>query len=374
MTWDEIWSAIVNFFSTQGLTILYAILVLVLGWVLVKIILKLMNKFLKRTKLAPITLGFINSILKILLYVVLIFAVLQVLGVPITGLATVLATAGVAISLALKDSLSNVAYGMILITTRPFTQGDYVKIDSMEGTVSSIEIMSTSIITTDNKKVVIPNSEVYSSPIVNYSALGQRRMEMLFDVAYDTDLEKAKEIMLKVCKSYGKIMLDPAPEVHLKFMNADNLSLFLTCWTKGPYWDVYFYLMENIFNEFKRNEISIDYKQIEVRMLNKDPLPLPYNKKPLPKRVEPKPEITEEFNLFDINSFADLQKKAKKNRIKNLEKKRQKIEKELKELKAKEPQPDKQMLLTTRSILLKKKRRLQKINKQTKFTIKVTKC
>ena len=183
MTWDEFWNTISNFFASNWTNILHAILVIVLGFILTKIVLKLIKKLLKRSKIAPITQTFINSIVKALIYTIYILAILQAIGVPLTGLTTVLATAGVAISLALKDSLSNIAYGMILISTKPFSQGDYVEIGGDEGTVKEIGIMTSTIITTDNKQVTIPNSIIYSSAIVNYSARGSRRIEMYFDVS-----------------------------------------------------------------------------------------------------------------------------------------------------------------------------------------------
>lgn len=366
MTWDEFWNTISNFFASNWTNIFHAILVIVLGFILTKIVLKLIKKLLKRSKIAPITQTFINSIVKALIYTIYILAILQAIGVPLTGLTTVLATAGVAISLALKDSLSNIAYGMILISTKPFSQGDYVEIGGDEGTVKEIGIMTSTIITTDNKQVTIPNSIIYSSAIVNYSARGSRRIEMYFDVSYDSDLEKVKDIILKVCNSNGKILLDPAPEVNLKYFKDDNLSLYLTCWTKGPYWEIYFYIMDNVYNEFKRNNININYRQLEVRMKT-DEKPLPYRKAPLPKRVEPKEVETKEFSIFDIDSFKELQQTAKKKRKERLEKKKKKIEKELSALKESQPQNHKNTLIISKSVLIKKKIRVTKMIKKTKF-------
>ena len=366
MEWNEIWNNIVNFCTTHGLVILNAIIAFLLGVIVIKIIFKIMIHFMSKSKLAPITQTFLKSVLKIVLYVLLVFIVLQILGVPITGLATVLATAGVAISLALKDSLSNVAYGLILISTKPFYQGDYVAIGGQEGTVKAINIMSTQIITTDNKKVIIPNATVYSSAIVNFSARGSRRMEMLFDVAYDTDIEKAQKIMIDVCKANGKIMLNPEPEAHLKYFKDDNISLFLTCWTKGPYWEIYFYLMDNVYNEFKRNGIKINYKQVEVRMRD-DEVDMPYRKEKLPKRKEIK-EDNEKLTLFDSKSLKELKNKAKRKRMKYLEEKKKKLEKELSILREQTISPETSQYTDNKQVVIKNPARV--VKSSLKFKLK----
>ena len=371
MDWNSIWQSIVDFFTTSGWNILYAILVLVLGYVAIKIIYKIVKRILSKSKLERITQGFILSILKVILYVVLILAFLQMLGVPITGLTAVLATAGAAIALSLKDSLSNIASGMIMISNKPFDQGDYIQVGNLEGTVSSIHIMTTEIITTDNKKVVFPNSNILNSNIINYSGQVSRRQEIYFDLDYETDIDLAKKIILDVCHSNGKILLDPAPEVNLKYFKESNLQLFLTCWSKAPYWEIYFYIMDNVYNEFKRNNINIAYKQVEVRMRTDEPV-APYRKKGLPKRVEPKVAEIEEFNIFDIDSFETLQKKTKMRKIKALEKKRKQLDAQLKELTADLPASRIQRLIEQKSIMLKNKKCVQKSTKNINYYSKLT--
>ncbi len=368
MNWDEIWNSIATFFTEKGLYILGAIATLIIGYFVLKIVFSIIKKALSKSKMATITQGFLLSVIKVLMYVMLFVVVLQVLGIPMTGFATVLVTAGAAIALALKDSLSNIAYGLILISTKPFYQGDFVEIGGKEGTVKEIKIMSTQIITTDNKKVIIPNSTVYSSAIVNYSARGSRRMEMLFDISYKADVELAKKIMLDVCNSNGKIMLDPAPAVNLKYFKDSNITLFLTCWTKAPYWEIYFYLNDNIFNEFKRNNISIDYNQVEVRMLS-DNTPAPYRKEALPKRVEVNTEVeTKHFNIFDLDSFKDLQKGNKKARLKKLEAKQNRLEKKINKLKTNSSAPQIKQMIAENTLVIYKKLPLKKM--QVSFKLK----
>ena len=370
MDWNEIWTSVVNFFATNGLQVLYAILVLIVGLIVIKLINKVVAKLLAKTKLERIAQGFVRSIIKVLLYMVLIFAVLQMFGIPITGLVTVLATAGAAVALSLKDSLSNVASGMIIITTKPFKQNDYIKVDDMEGTVNSIKIMNTEIITTDNKTIVIPNSTIMSSELINYSTQGSRFIEMNFDVAYETDIDLAKKIILDVCHSNGQILLDPAPSVNLKTFKDTGISLFLSCKTNAPYWSVYYYIMEHVYNEFKRNGISLSYNQLEVHMRTENPV-LPYDKKPLPKRVEPKPEPkVEHLSLLHPESFTQFHKQSKQKKIKNLEKKRRELDAQLSKLKADQPSERVKKMLEFNSVMMKAKKSLNRAAETKRFHIK----
>lgn len=366
MDWNTIWTAICDFVVNSGPRILLAIITFVAGMILIKIVIKLLNRWFKKTNIDPTTRGFLNSAIKILLYVLLVLLILQELGIPITGFAAVLTTAGVAVALALKDSLSNVAYGMILVTSRPFKQGDYVKIGNVEGTVRSIEIMATEIISIDNKLITIPNKIVYSSAMINYTGLKKRRMDMYFTVAYNTDIEKVRKIAKAVCHSNGFILTEPAPEVHIHNYDGSNITLFMTCWSVGKYWDIYYYLMDNMYNELARNGIVANYNQLQVRIKDSDE-EITFIKKPLPKRVEPKTSEVEEFNLFDIETYNDIGDKLKKRKLKKLRRQRALLDKELRDMERSMPYAKMQSLITTNSIMLKKHKKLIKIKQKINF-------
>lgn len=369
MDWDTIWSAICDFFVNSGPRILLAILTFVLGMIAIKIVQKLINRWLKKSNVESTTRGFLNSAIKIVLYVLLILLILQELGIPITGFAAVLTTAGVAVALALKDSLANVAYGMILVTSKPFKQGDYVKIGNVEGTVRSIEIMATEIISIDNKLVTIPNKIVYSSAMYNYTGLKKRRMDMYFTVAYNTDIEKVRKVAKAVCHSNGYILLEPAPEVHIHAYDGSNMTLFMTCWTTGKYWDIYYYLMDNMYNELARSGITANYNQMQVVMKNADE-EITFIKRPLPKRVEPKPLDVDDFNLFDIETYNDLGDKIKHRKLTKLRKQRKLIESELNDLERNLPSAKVASLVRTNSIILKSRKPLHRSKTTIKLTLK----
>lgn len=372
MEWNEFWVAIKDFFVNSGPKILMALVAVILGLIIIKIALKLIDTWFKRTKLEPTTRGFLRSAIKVVLYVILVLVVLQVLGIPITGLTAVLTTAGVAIALALKDSLSNVAYGMILVSTKPFKQGDYIKVGDVEGTVRSIEIMATEIITIDNKLITIPNHIVYSSAIINYSALKKRRMDMYFSVAYNSDIEKVRKIMLSVCHSNGYILTDPEPQVHIHKFDGSNITLFMHCWSVGKYWDIYYYLMDNIYNEFARNGIVVNADCVRVSMRDGEE-EMRFIKKPLPKRVEPKIAKSTEFNLFDIDTFSDLGNKIKQEKLWRLKKQKAQVERELNEIEKTLPRAKIDRLVESNSIMLKKQTHLTRSTTAHKYSQKTIK-
>ena len=329
MTWQEIWNGIVDFFTVGGLALLKAIGLWIIGYIVVRIIMLILSKILSKTKLEKVTQGFFLSVIKFALYLILLIMVLGQLGVDITGLVAALAAAGLAIGLALQDSLSNVASGVVLLVNHPFKEGDNVNIDGIEGTVKDIKILTTTIITSDNKVITFPNSTVANNAIINYDHEKKRRIELNITVSYDTDVDLVKKVITDVVTSDGRVQLEPAPFCAVKFFNENGIGLFVHCWCPSKdYWDVYYYIMDNIFNEFKRNNIKIPYKQVEVR-LRDDNVVLPYREAKLPERVEAEKVEDDKdedsfvgfFKKMDIthknhskDKKAKKEKKAKKNK------------------------------------------------------------
>ena len=320
MDWQAIWDKILNFFQTTGIQILYAILALFVGIMFIKIAVSLFKRLFAKTKMEKATQGFLASTVKVLLYVCLIFVIAQILSINTTGLLAVISTAGVAISLALQNSLSNLANGVVLIATHPFKQGDFVSIDGVEGTIKTLEMTHTILVSVDNKVLSIPNTKVVSSVIVNYNVLGKRKIIFNFSVDYATDLKKAKDIISKVMYSNGKIKLEPAPFIALKTLNESSLGIMANCWVDSEdYWDVFYFVTENVFNEFKRNKISIPFNQMEVRLRNDDVV-LPVIEDELPARVEkPQKEVKTVDPIERMLAKSEkkrAQKKAQKQAVK----------------------------------------------------------
>ena len=316
MNWEEIKTTGITFFQTSGLNILKAIGILLIGLVAIKIIVTITKKVFRKTKMEKAAQGFLTSIIKVVLYLVLLFVIASVLGINTTGLVAVVSTAGLALSLALQSSLSNLANGVVLIATHPFREGDYVAIGSIEGTVKALEMTHTILVTPDNKIISIPNSTVISNEITNYNVLGTRRLSFDFSVDYATDIEKAKKVINDVLYSNGKIKLDPSPSVALNTLGDSAININAKCWVDSEdYWDMYFYITENVFNEFKRNNINIPYNQIEVRMRT-DEVISPVIQATLPQRVE-----KAQKKVVDNDPWKKILKKTSERRNKNKEKK-----------------------------------------------------
>lgn len=313
MNWNEIWNNIVNFLQTTGLRILLAIAILVLGVLLVRFVVKLTKKALAKSTMEKIVQGFLCSFIKVAMYVLLIYWAAQVIGLNTSGFLAIISAAGLAISLALQNSLSNLTNGIVLLVSHPFSEGDFVSIDGTEGTVKEIQMTHTILISIDNKVLSIPNSAVVSSTIVNYNVLGKRKIIFNFDVDYASDVSQVKKIILDVMYSDGRIKLDPAPFCALKILGESNLTFVANCWVDSEdYWDVFYYVTDKVFNEFKRNNINIAYNQMEVRLRN-DVVVSPIDAEPLPQRVDKPEKIKEPTDLFEKAFFKNKQhQKAKK--------------------------------------------------------------
>jgi len=320
--WEKIKNWCVDFALNGGATLLKGVLILVVGLIAIKIVLKIISNAFNKTKMEKITQSFLMSIIKFSLYIILILMVATSLGIPTTGIVALLTACTLAISLSLQDSISNLANGIVIITTKPFKEGDYVNIEGNEGKVRAIKMLTTTIVTNDNKVITIPNSNIVTNEIINYSTMPTRRVDFNFDVAYESDIKKVKEIIEKVIYSDGRVLLDPKPFVNLKSLDSSSIRFFANCWVDNTdYWDVYYYVINNVFNEFKKENISIPYNQLEVRM-REDNVIMPIEKSPLQQRVEKERVVEEKHDLFEMLKLPTkhhAEKKEKKNKKKDTE-------------------------------------------------------
>ncbi len=260
-----------NFFATSGWKIVIFMAVLVFGIIIVRFICKILRKIMLKSSLSKTLCGFLLTILKFILYIILIFILADIAGISMTPLITAFGAAALAIGLALQDSLSNLANGVLIMGTKPFKIGDYVEVDGIGGTVKAIRMITVELLTPDNKKVTIPNSKVTAGNIVNYSARPTRRVDFTFDVSYDSDIEKVKAVLAQEAAKHEKIMQEPAPVVKLNKMEASSLQFILRAWVNGSdYWDVYWDMNERVFNALKQNGIEIPYNQLDVHIRDKE--------------------------------------------------------------------------------------------------------
>lgn len=312
MDWKAIWNSIVTFFKTNAWNILWFFVILVVGLILIKIVMNLVKKVFSKTKIEKMAQQFICTVLKFVLYLALILILLAQVGVEITGILTACSAVILAIGMALQNSISNVANGIIIISNKMFKKGDYIITGSVEGKVEDINFLFTTLITNDNKKITLPNSNILNGEVTNLGACPTRRVDFLFSVAYETDVELVKKIVTDVMKSDGRVFLDPAPFCRLKILGASSIDFAANCWCDNEdYWDVYYYVIENVYNEFKRNNVSIPYNQLEIRE-RKDEVKMPVTEAPLPERVEKvRPVEEDKFDLENDNLVSYLQEKHK---------------------------------------------------------------
>lgn len=294
----------------KGVQILWGLFVILIGYVIIKILLKVVRKIFNKSKMDKITISFLMSVLKCVAYIILILIVAQIFGISITGMVALLGAAGLAVGLALQDSLSNLANGIVIITTKPFHEGDYIQIGEIEGKVKNIRILTTALVTSDNKLVVLPNSKIVTSEIINYNVLGRRCVNFNFNVAYESDINKVREIIHSVIISNGKVLLEPQPFINIKSLDNSSINFVANCWCDAEdYGEVYYYVLNNVFNEFKKQGIVIPYNQLEVRLRN-DNVTMPYNEENLPERVEKVREEKHENDLLDHLKFVHIKNKS----------------------------------------------------------------
>lgn len=317
MDWKAIWNSIVTFFKTNAWNILWFFVILVVGLILIKIVMNLVKKVFSKTKIEKMAQQFICTVLKFVLYLALVLILLAQVGVEITGILTACSAVILAIGMALQNSISNVANGIIIISNKMFKKGDYIITGSVEGKVEDINFLFTTLLTNDNKKITLPNSNILNGEVTNLGACPTRRVDFLFSVAYETDVELVKKIVTDVMKSDGRVFLDPAPFCRLKILGASSIDFAANCWCDNEdYWDVYYYVIENVYNEFKRNNVSIPYNQLEIRE-RKDEVKMPVTKAPLPERVEKvRPVEKDKFDLENDNLVTYLQEKHKRKKKK----------------------------------------------------------
>ena len=316
MDWKGIWQTIVDFFKTNVWGIVLFFIVLFAGITIIKVTINLTNRLLNRAKMEKIAQQFIMGAVKVALYLILVLILLSMMGIEITGIITALSALILAVGMALQNNIANLANGVIIVATKMFKKGDWISVNGVSGGVVDINFFFTTINTADNKRVTIPNSSIVNGEVENAGANKTRRVDFTFSVAYETDVEVVKKIILDVMKSNGKVIDNDknTPFCRLKTLGASSIDFFANCWVdKEDYWDVYYYVVENVYNEFKRNNISIPYNQLEVRTRT-DTVVMPFNKQPLASRVEKVRNEEEEFDLetADLTKLFKHKKSSKK--------------------------------------------------------------
>lgn len=252
--------------------ILKVILILVIGHFVILYAVKLFKRMLSKTKLDPSLVSFLTKAARIVLYVLVIVSALGSIGISTTGIIAALSAAGLAVAVALKDSLSNVAGGILLLLVPRFATGDFIEAGGNSGTVLRVDLLHTMVRTPDNRRVSIPNGVLINSDIVNYSHEAKRRVDLSFSVSYDADVEKAKEVILDVIKAHPQTLKEEAdaPMARVSGYKDSSVEIVARAWcNSADYWTVYFDVLENVRTAFDENGIEIPYNQLDVHIKEK---------------------------------------------------------------------------------------------------------
>ncbi|MDN5280517.1 MAG: small conductance mechanosensitive channel [Clostridiales bacterium] len=252
--------------------LLGALVILFIGSLVIKFVVNLMKKLLDKSGVDLTVVGFLETVVKISLKVILWLMVLGNLGVKTTSFIAIVGSAGLAIGLALQGSLSNIGAGVLLIILRPFKVGDYVTGGGQSGTIKEIGIFNTIMITPDNKMIIVPNSKISSDSITNFSAMETRRVDFVFGIGYDDDLKLAKETLNEIIKADSRVLSDPAHLVVVSELGDSSVNFTVRAWVKpADYWSFYFDTIEKVKLTFDEKGISIPFPQRDVHLYQENP-------------------------------------------------------------------------------------------------------
>lgn len=256
---------LLDFSVNASKNIFIACLIYSIGCFIIKQINRLVAKILEKRKVEPSVQTFLKSLVKILLNMILAFAVISKLGVETTSFAALMASAGVAIGMALSGNLSNFAGGLIILVFKPFKVGDYIEGPDVNGTVKEIQIFHTILSTLDNRMIYVPNGILNNNAITNYSKQETRRVDWVFGVEYGEEIGKVRAVIQRIIKNDPRILDTPAPLIALSTLNASSVDIAVRVWVKASdYWSVLFDINEIVYDTFNKEGINFPFPQLTV--------------------------------------------------------------------------------------------------------------
>lgn len=266
---EKISETLIYWATTYSIKLIAAILIFIIGkWIAGKLT-KLITRLLEKNNVDITLTKFLESIIYYTLLIVVIIAAAGQLGINTTSFLTIVGAAGLAIGLALKDSLSNFASGVMLVLFHPYRVGDFISAAGVSGNVISITLFNTILNTPDNQRVIVPNSNITTDVITNVTANDTRRVDLVIGIGYDDDIKKAKTILDRIIKEESRVLDTPEPKIAVSELADSSVNFVVRPWVKtSEYWDVYFDLTEKIKITFDKEGISIPYPQQDVHMFN----------------------------------------------------------------------------------------------------------
>lgn len=270
MDLEKILTNLIELGVSLGGKLIAAILVLFIGLKLSAFLVRLVTRSRLFSAIDTTAASFLKSVMNILFKAVVFVTAIGVLGVPLTSVITVIASCGVAVGLALQGGLSNLAGGIIIIILKPFKVGDYIVEGGVEGTVEAIGIFYTTLLTPDNKRVIIPNGGLMNSTVTAVNQLGTRRVDFTFSVAYSSDIDKVKKVIEYVVSKNENVLEDKGVNIFLSKHGESSIDFSVRVWAKTEnYWSVFFDINEKMKKAFDSAGIEIPYQQLDVHIKNK---------------------------------------------------------------------------------------------------------
>ncbi len=247
--------------------LLLAIVTLFVGLWIIKVIVRSMGRVMDKKGIDPSLFPFLKSITGILLKVMLVICIAGMIGLQMTSFIAILGAAGLAVGMALSGTFQNFAGGVMLLIFKPFTVGDFVEAQGFAGTVSEIQIFNTILKTPDNRTIIIPNAPLSTGPMVNFSTEPRRRVDLIFGISYNDNIDNAKSILQNVIDADSRILKDPAVFIALKELADSSVNFVVRAWVNSAdYWGVYFDMQESVKKAFDNEKISIPYPQMDVHV------------------------------------------------------------------------------------------------------------
>ena len=260
-----LWTLLEEFAVTYGGRLLLSLILLGVGFKLINFCGRKLSRSRVVSKLDLSVQTFLGSLLRIGLKILLALTALAIMGVPMTSIVAVIGSCGLAIGLALQGSLANIAGGFILLIVKPFRLGDYISTGTFTGTVETIGIFNTTLVTLDNRRVVVPNAEISNATLVNMTAEETRRVDLTFSASYADDADRVEGVLLEVCRKHPLILGDPAPFARLSGHKDSALEYTVRAWCRTQdYWTVYYDLFKDVKRAFEANGITIPFPQLDV--------------------------------------------------------------------------------------------------------------
>lgn len=249
-------------FSIKGLQ---CVAIIIIGLIGIKIFTMIVDRILKKSKIDLSLHKFIKNMISVLFWIIIAISIFGVLGINTASLVTVLGAAGAAIALALRDSLANIAGGIIIIITKPFKMGDYVDLLETAGVVQEIDLLCTTLKTFDNRVITVPNGKITTSILINATTEATRRVDFIFSLSYDEDLKKAKQALIKLALDNEKVFSDPEPFFGIANHNERKVQVDFRVWGKTEdYWEIKYYIEENVKKAFDEAGINMPFPYLEI--------------------------------------------------------------------------------------------------------------